>query len=340
MTKKRVLLISARADQGGGPKQVAQIMHYLDREFDFYIAAPDSDYFSDIFEKKSKKLITIPHRKFNLSTYVKLLVFLRENEIDVIHSHGFGAGIYSRLLGLFHPNVIHTFHGLQINSNFYSKLKIHIEKILTYTTKISIAVSHSEKTKLSNIFIHSVVCENGLEKSEISKRKIGHPTNDIKVLGLIHRLDPNKNIAWVIKNFHILRKNFHPNLKIIIAGEGEQKKEILDLIKKYHLSSHIKLIGFQEKYHFFDQIDLLFSASLGEGLPYTILEAMSYGVPILASNVPGHFDILEPSSLFELNSFSPEIEKIISNVKIHRERILKEYRIEDMIKRIKDYYNF
>lgn len=338
MSKKKVLLITARADQGGGPKQVQQILKYLKDDFDFYVAAPKGYFFSEALQKNCQQFIEIPHRSFKITTYLKLLAFSRNNDIQIIHSHGFGAGVYSRLLGLFQPKIIHTFHGFHLKESFLNRIKIQIEKSLSYQSTALIAVSKSEKRRLEQIGIHSKVIVNGLENFEIEKVTNGIQSNTIKTLGIISRLDPHKNISWVIRNYEKLSQALYPELTILIAGEGEQYNTLFKLVENLQLTSKIKFLGLQDKYDFFKKVDALLFPSLGEGLPYTVLEAMSYKMPIIASRVDGHTDLLDKESLFEFENFSIKIDHVFNKIECYRNKIIENYNIESMSADLKEIY--
>ena len=98
--KKKILLITVRADTGGGPKHVYDILEGLQNDFDFFIAAPDNERYSNDYKALAKEFLPIPHRKFSLTTLLEIYLFCRKHNIQIIHSHGFGAGLYSRLLGI------------------------------------------------------------------------------------------------------------------------------------------------------------------------------------------------------------------------------------------------
>jgi len=117
MHKIKILHISSRADFGGGPEHLFQLLKSAKNKMDVFAACPnDFPYYEKYRELLGKdKIIIIPHRKFSPSVFVKLISFITGNGINIVHSHGKGAGIYSRLLYLFtNIKVVHTFHGLHI----------------------------------------------------------------------------------------------------------------------------------------------------------------------------------------------------------------------------------
>jgi glycosyltransferase involved in cell wall biosynthesis len=298
MNKPKVLLISVRSDTGGGPKQVDEILNYLNEDIDFFVAAPGHGEYAASFQSKPGTYFELPQQKFSLKKLIGLYRFIKKYNIDSVHSHGFGAGLYSRALKLSGVRVIHTFHGLHFNPGLKGKIKTFAERLLRFFTDIHIAVSKSEARKAQELGIDAKIIPNGLSSEQLQKKKtnLNWPP---KTIGVLSRLDPHKNVTQVLDIFSHWKKN-NPSLKLLIAGEGEQRNKLIEKTKSLGLQGHVEFLGFQKNYEFFERIDLLVSASYGEGLPYTILEAMGYDLPMLCSDVDGHHDLLEPELLFSL----------------------------------------
>ena len=115
--KNSILFISVRADFGGGPQQLYRTVLAIQNEYNIYVACPDSKPYFELLADVvgEERIIRIPHRSFNLFSFLKLLKTIRLKNIDLIHSHGKGAGLYSRLLSkLTAVPCVHTFHGIHI----------------------------------------------------------------------------------------------------------------------------------------------------------------------------------------------------------------------------------
>jgi glycosyltransferase involved in cell wall biosynthesis len=77
-------------------------------------------------------------------------------------------------------------------------------------------------------------------------------------------------------------------LRLVIAGEGDERESLERLIGDLGMRDHIRLIGFcEDVIRFYEAIDLFVLSSLREGLPNVLLEAMAIGVPILSTRVAG-----------------------------------------------------
>ena len=143
----KILQISSRADRSGGPIHLKDVLYGLSCDDRFIVsgAFPENSDMSKELKKKCYKVIPIEERKFRLITFIKLFTFCINEKIDIIHSHGRGAGIYSRILKLTGVKVIHTYHGIHKEKNFVGMLKFLIDKSLKFLTDVFIFVSNDEK---------------------------------------------------------------------------------------------------------------------------------------------------------------------------------------------------
>lgn len=94
---------------------------------------------------------------------------------------------------------------------------------------------------------------------------------------------------------HLRAKNFDATLTFI--GEGKLSAHFRDLAKNSGVGNHITFLGHQENTQVFDaykQHHMLLQPSLTEGLPRTVIEAMSQALPVLGSNVSGLPELLNP----------------------------------------------
>lgn len=122
-----------------------------------------------------------------------------------------------------------------------------------------------------------------------------HPQLDIgdtdKVIGCIANFYPTKGIPDLIKAANLLET---PEFKMVLIGEGKQRKTIERLIKKHQLQKDVFLLGkIPQAYRFLKGFNLFVLPSLKEGFPWVILEAMAAKTPILATQVGALPEVLE-----------------------------------------------
>tara|TARA_B100000989_G_scaffold133506_1_gene99175 strand:- start:5101 stop:6192 length:1092 start_codon:yes stop_codon:yes gene_type:complete len=322
-TKTKILLISASAKTGGGPAHIFMLKKILKDEFDFYLAMPSFSTKSEEFDKK--KYLEIAERKIFPIDILRLVLFSKNNSIDIIHAHGKGAGLIARIIKIFlNKPLIYTFHG--IHTHCLNRLKkyfyILYENLTGWLDDEKVFVSLSEKMQAINmkIFIrkNNRIINNSTEnkiplKVNYSKNnfKIGI-NNQRKNIISICRLVEQKNIFEI---FEIAKKLQIYNF--IILGDGY----LLDKAKIYINSNNIQNVYLfgkkKDVFKYLYESDLFLSTSLYEGHPISILEAMSIGLPIVASKVTGNIDTIrnEFSGLFyrlgNINQAINNIERIM-----------------------------
>ena len=149
--KKKIIYITVRSDFGGGPYHIDLLIDNLKGDFDIYVAAPLNKPYGFKWQKflGKNKFFELPFRSFKVSSFLRLIRFIKSNSIEILHAHGKGGGIYGRLTKIFLPGVfvIYTFHGFHIlNYNLMvRKFYILVERLLSRFTDLFINVSQGEK---------------------------------------------------------------------------------------------------------------------------------------------------------------------------------------------------
>ena len=156
--------------------------------------------------------------------------------------------------------------------------------------------SHNIKDEL----IHKIYNGIDLDKIRISKF---HKNKTFLVIG---RLEEEKNCEQIIRVFSKLSENL--NVKLIFLGDGPLEEDLLKMTKQLGQSHRIFFKGVVKNIkEYFAASDFYVSASESEGMSNSLLEAMSFGVPAIVSNVSGVSEILcdnENGFVFESNNES------------------------------------
>lgn len=319
----KILIITSRADYGGGPQHILKLIQNLPSDFSVFIASPKEEpYYSKFSEVIGENnLINIPHRKFQGKAVIRLIYFCVKNKIDLIHSHGKGAGIYSRIISaLTNRKCIHTFHGIHIprESTLSKLIYFLIERILSIFTNRAIAVSNGERETVEALRLvpQSKLCviENGVDFPE----QINSDYNYHKPFRIVSvtRFDYSKNTELVIQIADELKeRGLLQDFEFHLIGSGESENMIKNEITKRKYNSHFVFHGFQEDViPFYKMAFVYLSTSRWEGLPLALLEAMSFGVPVIATNVRGNKDAVIHNLtgfLYEENSISKSVEYLL-----------------------------
>ena len=118
------------------------------------------------------------------------------------------------------------------------------------------------------------------------------------------------------------------DVELTLVGEGELAQENQDYIKANDLVSHIRFtgkVGSQQVIEELDRADVFFFPSYNEGLPRVVVEAMSRGLPVIATDIPAHHELVEPEYLAPVRESHPLYEiakKLLSDPKVY-ERVSK-----------------
>jgi len=303
----KILYVNYCLSIGGIETMIAGLVTRLPKElFDISIAVFEGN---GVLEKKLiEQGISIHYLNkregLDFNALKSLFSILKTEKIDVIHTHNFSAWLYSALAARFvlGVNVIHTEHSTVRGKK---KRRYLAEWFLSYLTESIVAVSEKVKDNMVK-FCHInpdkvLVIQNGIDvvtfqanttfRSRVRKELAFSEKN--VVFGTVGRLVPVKDHLTLINAFfEVYRLN--PNAKLIIVGDGPMRKQCLELISDLNLEDSVYLLG---ERHDIPQLlalmDIYTVSSLSEGMSISILEAMSTGLPVVATNVGGNPEIVQ-----------------------------------------------
>ena len=127
-----------------------------------------------------------------------------------------------------------------------------------------------------------------------ARRKLGLP-NDAIVVGTVSRVSVEKGHRYLLDAaVNLVRAN--PKAHFLIVGNGPAKADLEAQVKRLGLESHVTMTGFCEDLPAaLASIDIFAQPSIErEGLPTSVLEAESVGLPIVASDIGGTSETLIP----------------------------------------------
>jgi glycosyltransferase involved in cell wall biosynthesis len=228
----------------------------------------------------------------------QLVDIMREQNINIIHSHGYKPSFYCLLVYLlFRTPYIVTCH-LWFVGNKRMKFYILLEKVSMLFAKKIIAVSHPIAKEISSwLFLRRKVkvINNGIDISKYAnydsafnekqlRKELGLQDKS-RLVGSLGRLTSQKAYHTLVKAANSLLKT-KDNLEFIVAGEGPQLHSLKELTKQYGINDKFHFIGFRsDAIHILRLLDIFVLCSIDEGLPIVLLEAMSVGVPVITTNV-------------------------------------------------------
>lgn len=310
-----VLQITARADIGGGPEHLWQLLLHRDVTINIYVACPnDYPYFDRyVAALSSSRIVLIPHRRFSVRSIITLVAFCRQRRIDVVHAHGKGAGLYARALAIVTGiPVVYTFHGLHTGQ--YNVLKrfayILYERIAARFTVLGIAVSLGERSQIVSEGIFPLekllFIPNGVAVPKVNVRR--PKSKPLRVVSFT-RFDAQKNTRFVLDIIAALEKRGRHELFFFeLIGDGAERQAIIAEGQSRGYAGVVSCPGVTTTPSiYFKNAFAYLSTSLWEGMPLAVLEAMAHGIPVVVSDVVGNRDALCAGELGMLyDVFDPE----------------------------------
>lgn len=243
----------------------------------------------------TKHLDAISHTIF--STFYSLLA-----HFDVLHYHALGPSLLSFLPRLFGIPTIVTVHGLDWQRDKWNALAKGIlklgERCCVRFPKLTVSVSKTLKSYLKKKYGGNICyIPNGVE----SPKKIppttlqNHGLSGNDYILFVGRLVPEKGCHYLINAFRRIKTD----MKLLIVGGTSHSSDYVENLKK--LAGDDQRIVFTG-YLYGDQLTEVYTnpflfviPSELEGLPIVLLEALSYGNCVLASDIEPNVEVLKPS---------------------------------------------
>lgn len=270
----------------------------------------DKNYFIQEVEKNKIHYLTIPVAIKPLERgkdylriircFHRLFSILRRDNFDIIHTHGYFADIIGLLSAkIFRIPHVSTCHGFIKNDNrlrLYNSLDVFflrfVDKIISVADEIKDVligkgVSGNKIQIIQNAVMLPALTNGELREKRLFTRKKYKIAHNEVVVGYIGRLSKEKGLKYLFES-GILLNRMGLAIKIMLIGDGPERKILEIFAKKNGIERQVIFTGFQkDALELLPALDMFVLPSLSEGTPMALLEAMSYGIPAIASEVGG-----------------------------------------------------
>jgi glycosyltransferase involved in cell wall biosynthesis len=119
-----------------------------------------------------------------------------------------------------------------------------------------------------------------------------------RILGYVGQLIPRKGLRTLIRAVATLNS---PDIELWIIGDGPQRGELERLAVEFGVQRRVRFWGFRtDRIELMRNFDIFVLPSELEGIPRCLMEGMALGVPVVATDIPGCRDLIEPGLTGEL----------------------------------------
>jgi glycosyltransferase involved in cell wall biosynthesis len=154
--------------------------------------------------------------------------------------------------------------------------------------------------------IHVDVVNNGVD-TKFFTAKLGKTLGDKVRFIFVGRFQHQKNLGFLLESFAKTNAEF-PNTHLTLVGEGPLNNELHEIANKHQLTDQVSWYPWQTKENlraFLQDADCFVNPSHYEGMPNAVQEAMACGLPIIASRIMGHTELVfddKTGYLFDLEN--------------------------------------
>ncbi len=244
----------------------------------------------------------------NLGSIIKIRRILRRERFDTVFVHTTLAAFLIRaaMIGMrarpFVLNVVHGYLFPKEGRGLKNRILLLCERLLRRQTD-EIAVMNADdliiakehRLCLGNIhFINGmgITIDPAVPAVDTTLRAQYATAEGDILCTFVGELSGRKNQAFLIRTVAQLREEGLP-IRLLLVGEGGEREALEHEILQNNMENAVFLLGNREPVlPYLSITDLYVSASVSEGLPFNVMEAMSCGLPIVATNTKGQSDLL------------------------------------------------
>lgn len=275
-------LCASRTDAGGGDPAVAEALTEL--------------------QAAGARFLTLGRRgKLDVWVWARLWRHLRRGRIDVLHAHKFGSNVWGTIVGRLARVPVVVCHEHSWSYVGRPERRLLDRHLIARFSDAFVACSREDRQKMMDV--------EGIPERDIELIPNGAwiPARDgaadvraelgispaAPVVGSVGFLRPVKAFDVLIRAAAILREA-HPDLVVLIAGDGEERERLEALIAELGLEDTVRLLGRRLDVHdVIAALDVAVCCSDREGSPVSVMECMDAAKPVVVTGVGGLPDLIE-----------------------------------------------
>jgi len=305
-------------------------------------------------EGRGFKYIEVLDRgKIDIKCIIELNEIVRKYKIDIIHGHDYKTDILAYILGLLNPKVhlVSTAHGWIADTLKGSLYKwLHLIILRRFKNLITVSQATKQVMVKSGINADKIrVVYNGIDEKHwnrsdhhVSLRKEWRIPEDSIVVGTVGRIGNEKDYFTFLNVAKVITDQID-NVFFVIVGEGKsnEKEELVAYAEKTGIRDKVIFTGYREDLlSVYKTFDIFLMTSITEGLPNTMLEALSMGLPVVSTNVGGVKELMADGETGFLCKSRDVVCLVDNTIKIIKSKELRESTSKAARARILNQFSF
>jgi glycosyltransferase involved in cell wall biosynthesis len=354
----RILHVIPTLVRGGAEKQLALLAAGLPRErFDVHVAVlTHTGPLEGDLRQAGVPVTNIGKRwKLDPSAYWRLRRLMKQLQPQIVHTWLFAANAYGRQAAV-SAEVKHIVAGERCVDPWKGPVQLSIDRVLAKRTERIVTNSSGVKEFYVSRGLPSdkfTIIPNGIGPfqpgSAVSREALLeelHLPQDARLIGAIGRLWPQKRVKDLIWAADLL-KSARDDAHLLIIGDGPLRWRLERYRDQNEVGDRVHFLGERNDVpRLLLHLDCLWLASEYEGQSNAIMEAMSAGVPVVATDIPGNRDLVVPEQTGYLApvgdraAFTRYTHHLLEDADLARRlgdagraRMLAEFSVERMIER-------
>ncbi|WP_423818760.1 glycosyltransferase [Salinimicrobium sp. TIG7-5_MAKvit] len=365
MGKIKILHIIKSLGRGGAEMLLPETLKLHNKskfQFHYIYFLPWKDQMVDVIQEAGGRVTCFP-AKNNLGLFkqvASVIKYCEEQQINLIHAHLPWSGFLGRLV---HKKtkipLIYTEHNIQER---YHKATKFLNKVSFNSQSLALGVSADVTRSIKENISPSIPFQtllNGVNTDKFKRdlqqnleiRKQYDIPEDALVIGNIAVFRKQKNIPLWLETFKKVQDNYKHVFGLLV-GAGPEEAHVKSLVTEYGLQAKVKFAGLQTNtIPYFSAMDIYMMSSDFEGLPISLLEAMSMGCAIISTKAGGVVEVIthkkdgllcatgnSDALTHNVASLIENPEKLEEFQKEARKRVMGSFSLKNMVGALEDVY--
>jgi glycosyltransferase involved in cell wall biosynthesis len=300
---KRILEIIPTLDRSGAEKQLTLLARGLPGdEFDVHVCAltRGGPLEADLHQAGIPLEIVGKRRKIDPRAFFRLRRLIARLRPDLVHTWLFAANAYGRAAALT-CGVKRLVAGERCVDPWKTRLELGIDRFLARRSVRIVAnspgveefyVRHGLPAEKFEVIPNGVLppppCTSTREEI---LAELGLPAQ-ARLVAIVGRLWPQKRVKDAIWAADVI-KVFRGDVHLLVIGDGPDRDRLVEFSAQVRIADKVHFLGHRaDVFRFLPHLEALWSPSAYEGQSNAIMEAMSVGIPVIATDIPGTRDLV------------------------------------------------